>query len=280
MLFRELTSPIDGDSFPELEWVLKSGRSTLIFAKTISLGSRVHSYLFSKATPGDRDRNIRLYNSLNWDDYNAETRALLAGVPGSTEYCQIGIGTDTLSVGVDMPAIADAILIGDIDDADEGFQKIGRTGRREDLVCDPRGIIYTTAAAEQALAAAEVAVAAATASIETGHKPQTYLPQVNLSWPTMICAKCKEKGQHKLYNEGIVNTICTCDTCLANPSPPITNYVCNCSGCLLEILTPVPKPRPAPTILSTIPSADRISTQARLHGELALANFRNSSLQY
>jgi superfamily II DNA helicase RecQ len=65
LLFRELTSPIDGDSFPELEWVLESGCSTLIFAKTISLGTRIHSHLFKKAAPGNRDRNIRLYNSLN-----------------------------------------------------------------------------------------------------------------------------------------------------------------------------------------------------------------------
>jgi len=214
----------------------------------------------AKQPPGDCDRNIHLYNSLNWDDYNLETCTLLAGVPGSTEYCQIGIGTNTLSVSVDMPVIADAILIGDIDDVDEGFQKIRQTGQREDLVCGSRGIIYTTSAAhgaaEQALTAAEVAVAAETASIETGHKPRTYLLQVDLSWPTMICTKCKEKGQHKLYNKGIVNKICTCDTCLANPSPPIMNYVCNCSGCLLEILMPVLKPCPAPTILSTILSAD------------------------
>ena len=60
LLFRELTSPIDGDSFPELEWVRESGHSTLIFAKTISLGTRIHSHLFSKAPPGNRDQNIRL----------------------------------------------------------------------------------------------------------------------------------------------------------------------------------------------------------------------------
>jgi hypothetical protein len=96
-------------------------------------------------------------------------------VPGSSTFCQIGIGTDTLSVGVDMPGIADALLVGDIDDADEGFQKLGRTGQRKDLVGDPRGIIYTTAAAyeaeEQALAAAKVDMEAETASTRAGHNP-------------------------------------------------------------------------------------------------------------
>jgi hypothetical protein len=86
---------------------------------------RIHSHLFSKAPHGNHDQNNRLYNSLNWDDYNAETHPLLTGVPGSSEFCQIGIGTDTLSVGINMPAIVDAILVGDIDDADEGFHKLG-----------------------------------------------------------------------------------------------------------------------------------------------------------
>jgi hypothetical protein len=52
LLFRELTSLIDGDSFPELKWVLESGHSTLI---TISLGTRIHSHLFSKAPPSNHN---------------------------------------------------------------------------------------------------------------------------------------------------------------------------------------------------------------------------------
>jgi superfamily II DNA helicase RecQ len=74
LLFRTLHSPIDGDSFPELHWVLTSGCPTLIFYKTISLGTRIHADLFNASPPGNRDKNIRLYNSLNWDDHNAETR--------------------------------------------------------------------------------------------------------------------------------------------------------------------------------------------------------------
>jgi hypothetical protein len=103
-----------------------------------------------------------------------------------------------------MPAIADAILVGDIDDSDEGFQKLGRTGRRKDLVGGPRGIVYTTAsareAAEQALAAVKVNTEAEAAAISTGHKPQPYVSAVDLSWPTMLCTKCKEKAPHEYYN--------------------------------------------------------------------------------
>jgi superfamily II DNA helicase RecQ len=53
LLFRELTSPIDGDSFPALEWVLNSGQSTIIFAKTISLSTRIHSDLYRKSPAGN-----------------------------------------------------------------------------------------------------------------------------------------------------------------------------------------------------------------------------------
>jgi hypothetical protein len=114
LLFRDLTSPIDGDWFPELDWVLTSRLTLIVFAKTISLGSRLYSYLYRTSPPRSRDKNARLYNSLNWDSYNAETRTLLAGIPGSTSYCQIGICTDTLSVGVDMPASLDGIIFGDV----------------------------------------------------------------------------------------------------------------------------------------------------------------------
>jgi hypothetical protein len=268
LLFRTLSSPIDGDSFLELDWVLMSGRTTLIFCKTISLGTRIHAHLFNQSPPGNRDQNIRLYNSLNWDDHNAETRELLAGIPGESAYCQIGIGTDTLSVGVDMPAIADGILVGDIDDSDEAFQKFGRLARRSGLVLNPRGIVYTTPAA---LEAAEQAMAAA--KHDEGENSKTCVPVTDLSWPTMLTAKCKSKGQHKLYNEGIVYVACLCEVCISLP-PPLINNDCNCSGCIPEKIPTISKPPPPPTDLSQIPTKDRISTVARAHGIATLTKFR------
>ena len=41
LLFQTLSSPIDGNLFPELDWVLMSGCPTLIFCKTISLGTQI-----------------------------------------------------------------------------------------------------------------------------------------------------------------------------------------------------------------------------------------------
>jgi hypothetical protein len=280
LLFRELTSSIDGDMFPELDWVITSDRSTLIFAKTISLGSRIHSYLYRKSPPGSRDQNIRLYNSLNWDSYNAETRKLLAGIPGSNLFCRIGIGTDTLSVGVDMPAIQDGLIIGDVEDSDEAFQKWGRLGRLKSLGFSSRGIVYTTASAiesaKQALAAAEVEAQAGAAALAAGGKPKTHaLETVDLSWPTMLCAKCKTKAQYELYNQGVIDEPCTCTACTTDPLQPFDpDGPCNCSGCVPENISPLVKPPPPPTILSIIPPADRISAVARAHGEVVLAGFR------
>jgi hypothetical protein len=165
---------------------------------------------------------------------------------------------------IPFPAISDAVLVGEIDDSDEAFQKIGRTGRQWDLVSNPRGIIYTTPvvceAAVQALtrAAAEAEVAATA----TSRKLQVYPADVDLSWPTIIHAKCKKMAQHKLYNEGVVDVPCTCFSCAAKLTIPIDDDICNCSGCIPETIPPIPKPPTPPTVLSTIPHSDRISAQA------------------
>jgi hypothetical protein len=76
-LFRQLHSSLDSGVYPELDWILDSGRSTIIFAKHISLGSKVYTYLSRKCHPQDRDRRIRLYNSMNFESHNAATRELL-----------------------------------------------------------------------------------------------------------------------------------------------------------------------------------------------------------
>ena len=82
-----------------------------------------------------------------------------------------------------MPAISDVVLVGEIDDLDEAFQKIGRTGRQGDLVSNPRGIIYMTPAACEAAAQAlaRAAAEAEVAATATGRKLQVYPADVDLS---------------------------------------------------------------------------------------------------
>ncbi|KAJ7889003.1 hypothetical protein B0H13DRAFT_1626896, partial [Mycena leptocephala] len=50
ILFRDLVSPISGDHFPELDWMLTEGRPSIIFAKDFSLGSRLFGYLLRTST--------------------------------------------------------------------------------------------------------------------------------------------------------------------------------------------------------------------------------------
>ncbi|KAJ7506408.1 P-loop containing nucleoside triphosphate hydrolase protein [Mycena galericulata] len=99
IIFRDLVFPISGDSFPEFDWVLTENRPIVMFPKSISLGSRIYAYLLPKSGVTNSKR-IRLYNSLNFDSHNSETRDLLKLAPDDEDYCQIIIGTDSLSVGV------------------------------------------------------------------------------------------------------------------------------------------------------------------------------------
>lgn len=253
----------------------------LIFCKHISLGSRLFNYLYNKVALGGHDKCICLYNSLNWDDYNAETRQLLSGNPGSDQpglYCQIAIGMDTLSVGVDMPAIEDRILIGDVDDSDEAFQKWGRLGCCWRLITNPHGIIYTTAAVHKA---AEVVIAAANPdedevlewSAVLSKKKNPPAAITDLSWPMMLVTKCKSGAQNGLYNMGIVGVPCACSVCWNTPDllPSVTN--CNCSGCVPKSIQPPPQCPLPPTILSMILTSQCISIRAWEHGEKALLSF-------
>jgi hypothetical protein len=79
LIFREIRSPVRGRSFPELDWVLTSGRTTLIFCKTINFGSRVYEYLLGrdKGESGSATRRMRMYNSLNWTSYNETTQEMV-----------------------------------------------------------------------------------------------------------------------------------------------------------------------------------------------------------
>lgn len=208
-----------------------------------------------------------MYNSLNLDDHNSETHELLAGIPGKNAYCQIGIGTDTLSIGVDMLVIADGIIISGIDDSDEAFQKFGQLAWHSGLISNPRGIVYTTPAilkvAEQVMTIAEYN------KVDSSKSPT---PLTDISWPTMLIAKCKSEGQHKLYNKGINYIACLCKLCILL-SPPLINNNCNCSRCILENIPAILKSPLPPTDLSQILTKDHISTSTQAHSVATLTKF-------
>ncbi|KAJ7887209.1 hypothetical protein B0H13DRAFT_1627544 [Mycena leptocephala] len=264
ILFRDLTSSISGDSFPELAWILTENCPTVIFPKSISLGSRIFAYLLRTAAVTNPHR-IRMYNSLNFDSHNTETRALLKREPTDDDYCQIVIGTDSLSVGVAMGARLDTLLIGTIADADELLQKLGRVNRIQRADAIARGIIYVSAAARTL---AQKAVT----SEETGiSKPSEVLPEISIARLTV--AACKVAEVDRIYNNPTSDKLCTCTTCAEHP-PASRPTSCNCSGCLPEEISPPKRPARRSTVNSAIPPNKRLSKLQRAYGLTRFLNFR------
>ncbi|KAJ7878500.1 hypothetical protein B0H14DRAFT_3777092 [Mycena olivaceomarginata] len=222
MLFRKLASPISGDTFPEFNWVLTENRPTIFYTKSYSLGSRLFAYLIRTAK--SNPNRIRMYNPLNFDSHNAETRELLTGAPTDNKYCQIVIGTNTLSVGVGMLARLDAAIVGDMEDTDELLQKLGRVGRTKTKAAGTfaLGIIYTSAAFRTlAQKAIDFDVSPATKQGQT-------LPDISIARLTL--AKCKVTEVNKIYDNPSSDPPCTCATCSKTPAS-LHDPSCNCSGC-------------------------------------------------
>ncbi|KAJ7705658.1 P-loop containing nucleoside triphosphate hydrolase protein [Mycena metata] len=262
ILFREFTSTLDSGIYPELDFILKDGRATIIFPKTISLGSKIYSYLQGKCPTKDRNTHIRFYNSMNFDSHNATTRALLEN-PDINAGCQIVIGTDTLSIGIDMPVRQDAIIIGDIEDADDFVQKAGRVGRNRRLVNNARVIVYVTPAVRTA---AEKALRSKDSPL-----PPKSLPP-DLSMAELIVAPCKVKAQDELYENPLIDAPCKCKSCIADPFPT-RRTSCNCSGCVPEVLAAIPKPPRPSKPIDTVKKRLRITKLQRAHGTERLVAF-------
>ncbi|KAJ7779877.1 hypothetical protein B0H16DRAFT_1300097 [Mycena metata] len=264
ILFRDLVSPISGDSFPELDFVLDENRPSIIYTKFISLGFRVYAHLLRRAKLTVHSNRIRMYNSMNFDSYNAETRELMKKEPNDPDYCQIIIGTDTLSVGVAMRGRVDAIIIGDVEDTDELLQKLGRVNR-DKKADDARAIVFVSAAARKQ---AEKSIADHEAGIsKPGATP------LDLSMPRLIVAKCKVNEQNLLYDNPASDPHCTCPTC-PDQLPPFQRPSCNCSGCTPEILPTLKPVARASKLNPDIRKADRLSRLQKAHGTKHLVDLR------
>ncbi|KAJ7429298.1 hypothetical protein FB451DRAFT_1070863 [Mycena latifolia] len=263
IIFRELVSPIGDDSFPEFNWILTENRPTVMFPKTISLGSRIYAYLLRKLNADNTSTHIRMYNSLNFDSHNAETRELLKGKPDDPDYCQIIIGTDSLSVGVGMPARLDAIIVGDVDDTDDGIQKFGRVGRTlvKNATQSARGIVYAP------LRRARPPRRLLQMPPLAGQKPP------DLSFPRMIVAPCKVTIQDELYDNPTIDPPCTCLPCSRTPATS-ARATCNCSGCLPETSSTTTKAPPASRVNTQISKAKRLTKLHRAHGQQRLLELR------
>jgi superfamily II DNA/RNA helicase len=127
-----MKSRMGGRKFPELNWVLREKWKTLIFCQTIHLGWHIHKYLCEHSDDPEAEKHITLYNALNTPTFNAETRRMME----EDNTCLITIGTDTMSVGVNLSCIQDVLIIGEPEDVDDLFQKLGRVGCNRLLVTD------------------------------------------------------------------------------------------------------------------------------------------------
>jgi superfamily II DNA helicase RecQ len=202
ILFRTMKSGLGGKKFLELDRVMDENRKSLIFCRTIHLGWRLHAYLRGRASDDSNiHKRIRLYNSLNWPEHNSDTRKLME----DDADCLIVIGTDTLSVGVDLSCVEDVIVIGEPEDIDDLIQKFGRVGRDRTRVLNARGILYLGVGANES---AQRIVDARTNSTVKLRKGDT----MDISIAEMVLAKCKYDEQDRQYNNPKNETPCTCRT--------------------------------------------------------------------
>ena len=266
MIFRTMQSAATGHHFPELAWVLHEKRKIIIFAKEINVGFRLITYLwYASQSIGGHTPTLRLYNSLNWPSYNAETLALLHTNEQSLPF--IVIATDTLSVGVDIPDINDVILWGDPKDSDEFLQKLGRAGRQLAHTSNPRCIVYIsrstmTTAQKMVDAEAEVSRHKKNGSGDAG---------MDISTARLITALCKSQIIDLLYNNPVTDAPCQCEGCQLGDRQERTPNQCQCSGCKTDV---VPVITPPSTCMETQKRTRRLTKAMREHGFKELQCFR------
>ncbi|KAJ3764815.1 P-loop containing nucleoside triphosphate hydrolase protein [Lentinula raphanica] len=265
LVFREVSSSIDGDSFPELHWVLRRGRNTIIFCRTIGLGYRIHRDLYSydesiggnPQTVADR---MREYNSLD-QDYNEETRLLI-----QSGDCTIIIATSALAVGVDVEGIEDVVIYGDPEDVDQLLQMFGRIRQHHqhtNMQRPPQGIVYFNSSARKR-------------AEETVSNPNSGDNRMDEGLARLYLSKCKVDCIDDLYDNPRADKPCACPTCLQSPPSP-RQIPCSCSGCNLKLFIPNAPSRSvqdSPESSAKPKKHQRISLAMRAHGTRELKKFR------
>ena len=252
LLFRVLSHGIESWEFCDLRWVIDDMRQKkiIIFCASIKDGFCVFSYLWRQLNSpvAIQHEQIRMYNALNWPDYNLETRELMRK-PGG---CQVIVATDILMVAVDFPDINDVVIIGHPPNVNDYLQKIGRAGRDHALVSDPCGIIYITSHATK-VAHEKLGIELPTARSKGG--------QVKLKSPDRSRVRCTKKRKTSdtetaLASKSLMSMemaqliVSECktselDKMYENPShhPPTR---CNCSSCVPEPAVPKRSPQRRP----------------------------------
>ena len=237
LLFHVLSHGIENWEFPDLRWVIDDmqRKKIIIFCTSIRDGFRVFSYLWKQLDSPNtiRGERIRMYNALNWPDYNLKTRELVRKQDG----CRVVVATDILMVGVHFPDIDDVVIVGHPPNPNDYLQKIGRAGRDCTLVSNPRGITYFTTYARK-VAHDMLGIELPRAKPKRGQvkskpsdkpwerrtkkrkMPDTGTPAskstMSVEMAKLICSKCKTTELDTMYG-----------------NPPLQSSTrCNCSGCV------------------------------------------------
>ncbi|KAJ3817575.1 hypothetical protein F5880DRAFT_1445447, partial [Lentinula raphanica] len=273
LITREVSSPIDGSTFPELQWIARRNQRTIIFCHSIGLGNRVHQYLYTcdKDRGGDPEtvrKRIREYNAIE-ESYNAETRSLL-----QSGECTIVVATSSLAVGVDVEDVENVVIFGDPEDIDQLLQMVGRIRRRYHTENDQetyQGIVYFNANARKR---ATETLKTSLDSRSSNNTSETAGMDEGLA--RLYTAKCKVTCIDELYENPQTDEPCTCPTCVQSP-PAIRKSPCSCSGCKLKLFIPNPIPQSTHSTHDTLEKPkkhQRISLAMRAHGSNELKKFR------
>ncbi|KAJ3911355.1 P-loop containing nucleoside triphosphate hydrolase protein [Lentinula edodes] len=279
LIFREISSPVNGRSFPELDWVLAEKRKTIIFTRHINLGNRLHEYMYHRdqelgSDPRTVLNRMREYNSLS-EDYNQVTRTLMRSGD-----CSVVFGTSSLAIGVDIEKVQDVVLFGDPLDLDELLQMLGHIRPNWDIVPHGnkpthRGIIYfspnSLKRAEQSLTKHNKPSDQKITELEDSEA------DMDIGLAEILTAKCKVENIDSQYENPEQDSLCLCPTCTARP-PYKGKQQCFCSNCYRDqppLIRKIPKlpttPLPA---LEPPKKHQKITASQRLHGTAELKRFR------
>ncbi|KAJ7573715.1 P-loop containing nucleoside triphosphate hydrolase protein [Mycena floridula] len=280
IIYREIKSSIGGRRFPELDWVLTSGRTVILFCRTINLGTRVQGYLLhaDQGDPETATKRIRTYNALNWPTFNEETRILVEKYE-----CMVVIGTTTIAVGVDIANVQDVMIFGDPSDADEMFQMLRRIRvKYSDIPSDARGIVYFLSKSHER---AEEAILKAKAKASGAKSLEKDAPNaMDLSLALFVLALCKVDEQDRQYDNPSDTVPCSCPTC--QKFPRLRRRVpCDCSGCMPDFEPPMPERDQQPEDDSLPPKKDRLTVIIKEYGfaqfvQLRMKLYRSAILDH
>ncbi|EJD39740.1 hypothetical protein AURDEDRAFT_70885, partial [Auricularia subglabra TFB-10046 SS5] len=217
---RLLKSSLSGYAFPELDWTVAEGQSSLIFVDSMHVGWRIAGYLCSllpDTSSEDLRRRVRIYNSLNDPEHNESTRELLRTWPGT-----IAVATNALCVGFNSSLIDNVVIINptSLTDVVQKGGRVNRVAGGGDRV--GRAVIYFTSSAYKAAA-----------TIASGGSAPPNGLAMSPELARAVVAPCFHQAINDEFSNPRRPSPCSCTTCGGHPVSGDPRP-CACSGCKPE----------------------------------------------